>query len=548
MRKRHWLACLLSIWLTVVGERAIAQPPTALPNDVGNPDQTGMLPAPYGANYGTYPQPYSGMQGGYPPGANPWPNISPYYGPPVDQTVNQNGLWFNRQIFGNRKFYFTAEALFSNTNHPNSLVGATGVNDVPVIVPGTIYPDNNQPFQETAAGTSTIGTPDRETTAGGGGGGGGGGQGSGDYPVFVPQSTGSITERLNSAGFRGTWGWWNPDQSGFQASGFFVSPTSSTYFIGNNPGFDPVLYNDATFLQTDLLTRLHAVAGITLQGPDSDHNGLPGVVQPFDIYYRLQYETRIGGVNLDWFASPIYERPAFSIRPMYGARYLQTREIFTFDGADSGLGYTIGIPTSNGGGGGGGGNNASTGFLSPVTLEALSTLSVMQSMVGSSVTSQMTGPEAGLRFDLGKERFKVYTQSKFGLLANYSSRNLSGYNIGDAYYPKITGTVTDQYVMPRGNGATTHFSHEDNTTNLSPMFEQGVFARANLFQYMPLLNKSKILSGAEFQAGYTVLLIGNMYRPSNTINWQAFPTSPLLADKRSSFATQNWSFGVQWDY
>lgn len=553
MRKRHWLACLVSIWLAVVGEQAKAQSPPALPNNVGNPDQTGMLPSPYSANYGTYPQSYPGPQGGYPPGAAAWPNISPYYGPPVDQTSNQNGLWFNRQIFGNRTFYFTAEALFSNTNHPNSLVGANGVNQVPNLNPGVIYPDNNQPFQETAAGTSTIGTPDRETTGATGGGNNGGGASTGDRQIFMPQSTGSITDRLNSAGARGTWGFWNADQSGFQASAFFISPTSSTLYIGDRRGFDPLLYNSATFLQTDMLTHLHAYAGITLQGADTDHNGLPGVVQPFDIYYRLQYETRVGGVNLDWFASPIFERDAITLRPMYGARYIQTREIFSFDGADSGLGYTIAVPGQNGNNNGGGAASTN-GNLSPLALEASTTLNIMQSMLSAGVTSQMAGPEAGLRLDLGKNHFKVYTQTKFGLLANYSSRNLSGFNIGDAYYPKTGGTATDQYIMPstalgaRGDVTKTRFSHEDNTTNLSPMFEQGIFGRANVFQYVPVLKKSKILSGAEFQAGYTVILIGNMYRPSNIIDWQAYPVSPLLTDKRSSFMTQNWSFGVQWDY
>jgi hypothetical protein len=554
MRKRHWLTCLLSMWLSVVGGQAMAQPPSALPNDVGNPDQIGMLPPPYSANYGAYPQQsYGGMPGGYPPGATAWPNVSPYYGPPVDQTYNQGGLWFNRQIFGDRKFFFTAEGLVGFTGRPNSYIGAQGVNTYPLnINPGVVYTDNNQQFQETPAGTSTIGTPDRETIATGGNGNGGNAS-TGDIAVFTPQSTTQLQDRLNSAGLRGTWGWWNPDQSGFQVSGFYLSPANSTLFIGDPRGFDANLYQNATFLQTDLLTHLHAIAGIPLQGADTDHNGLPGVVQPFDIYYRLQFQTQVGGINADWYAAPIFERPAFQIRPMYGARYLRVRENFTFDGADSGLGYTIGIPSSNGNNGNGNGNNnnngtGSTGWLSPVTLEALSTLSVMQSLLSSSVTSELAGPEAGLRFDLGKDKFKIWTQSKFGLLMNYSSRNLSGYNIGDAYYPKTNGTITDPTVMPRNASANTRFAHQDANTALSPMFEQGIFGKAHLFQYVPVLKKSKILSEAEFQAGYTMILVGNMYRPSNTIDWLAYPASPQLNDTRSTFFTSNYSFGLTWEY
>ncbi|MBS0203980.1 MAG: hypothetical protein JSS49_13830 [Planctomycetes bacterium] len=535
----------------------MAQPP--LPNDVGNPDQTGMLPAPYSANYGAYPQQYGGMPGGYPPGANAWPNVSPYMGPPVDQLSNQGGLWFNRQIVGNRKFYFTAEGLIGHTSRPNNFVGDPQANTFPPnLADGNVtFVDQNQQFTETPAGTSTVGTPDRETTFGGSGGGGGnnGNASSGDYPIFVGQSTGSMTDPLNAPGLRGTWGWWNPDQSGFQASGFFLAPASNALFIGDPRGFDQNLYNTNPAAAIELLNHLHAIAGLPLSGADTDQNGLPGVVMPFDIYYRLQMQTQVYGANLDWFGTPILERSAFMIRPMYGARYLQTRETFKFDGADSGLGYTVNIPAQNGtngnGNGGNGGNNGtsgSTGFLSPVTLEALSTVNIMQSMLTSSVTSQMTGPEAGLRFDIGGERLKVWTQSKFGLLVNYSSRNVSGYNIGDAYYPKVGATVTDPTTMPRNAPNSTRFAHEDSTTQLSPMFEQGIFGKANLFQFVPVLKKSAILSNAEFQAGYTVIVVGNMYRPTNQIDWQAYPVNPRLNDQRSTFITSNYSLGIQWQY
>ena len=80
------------------------------------------------------------------------------------------------------------------------------------------------------------------------------------------------------------------------------------------------------------------------------------------------------------------------------------------------------------------------------------------------------------------------------------------------------------------------------------MFEQSIFAKAKIFGYVPVLKKSKILNDAEFQVGYTMILVGNMYRPSNTINWQAYPVSPLLANNRSTFFTQNVSVGVQWEY
>jgi hypothetical protein len=556
MRKRHWLACLLSMWLSAVGGQAIAQPPPAgIPNNLGNPDLTGMMPPPYNQNYGpTPPQQYGGMPAGYPPGANAWPNITPY-GPPVDETSNQNGLWFNRQLTGGKKYYFSLEGLIGNTTRPSNFVGDPQANTFDINTePGGVFVDHNQQFFETPQGFSTIGTPDRSLdgsgSTGGGTGGTTGGTGTGtatDFPIFLGQSTGSITDRLSAAGMRATWGWTNPDSSGFEASGYFIGPSSAAFFLGDQRPFNQDLFRVQPLTMQD---RLHAFAGLPLSGKDSDQDGLPGVVQPFDMYYRLQYTTRSGGANLDWFTTPIIDKPAFMMRAAYGARYMAIRETFQFDGADSGLGYTLSVPTSGGGGTGTGTGVTTTGngFLSPVTLEPLVALNIMQSLLSSSVTTQLAGPEAGFRFDIGRDKFKIWTTSKLGLLVNYSSRNLSGYNIGDAYYAKPTGTITDPTVMPRNNAAATRFAHEDSTTALSPLFEQSIFGEAKLFQYVPVLKKSKVLSAADFQAGYTVIVVGNVYRPSQDINWQAYPISPLLNDKRGSFITSNYSFGMSWEY
>lgn len=552
MRKRHWLACLLSMWLSVVGGQAIAQPPPGLPNDLGNPDLTGMMPQPYSGNYGpTPPQQYGGMPAGYPPGANAWPNITPY-GPPVDETSNQNGLWFNRQLTGGRKYYFSLEGLIGNTTRPSDFIGDPQANTFDIYTePGSSgFIDHNQQFFEQIA--LPTGTPHRSLGVTGSGGGNGNGNSSAtDFPIFLGQSTGSITDRLSAGGLRGTWGWTNPDSSGVEATGWFVGPSSAKFFLGDQRPFNSTLFD----INPDVvLDRLHAFAGLPLAGADTDGDGLPGVVMPFDIYYRLQYSTQSGGANIDWITTPIIDKPAFMMRAMYGARYMAIRETFQFDGADSGLGYTINFPSSGTSGGNNGGNGStgtSNGFLSPAgatSLEPLVDLNIMQSMLVSSVTTQLAGPEAGFRFDIGRDRFKIWTTSKLGLLVNYSSRNLSGYNIGDAYYLNTNPNVPGLTTMPRNNPAATKFAHQDSTTALSPLFEQSIFGKAKLFQYVPVLKKSKILSSADFQAGYTVIVVGNVYRPSQDIDWQAYPVSPLLRDKRGSFITSNYSFGMSWEY
>jgi hypothetical protein len=224
MRTRKWLASLLSGCLSVAGGlSAYAQAPPFPQYGPGNPDAVGMLPPPYNSNYGAAPQSYSGMeQAGYPPGANAWPNVSPYMGPAMDQTTYEDGNWFNRQFTGNRKYYFSTEALIGSTQRGTSaLIGAPGVNIIPVFPGIPVSPLHNQQFLETVAATNM---PDRTVTAVGGGGGANGG----DIQIFVARNTYEMPDPNQSGGVRATLGWFNPDQSGFQASGFWLG-NAETY-------------------------------------------------------------------------------------------------------------------------------------------------------------------------------------------------------------------------------------------------------------------------------------------------------------------------------
>ena len=184
--------------------------------------------------------------------------------------------------------------------------------------------------------------------------------------------------------------------------------------------------------------------------------------------------------------------------------------------------------------------------LSPLVLDAAFSIpNVMDSNLTSESRSLLAGPEAGLRFDVGSDRFKIWTQSKFGLLANNTQRTLRGFNIGDAYYVANGRTTT---VMPRNSPDLTTFGSESSSTWLSPMFEQSIFMKAPLFQYVPVLNKARILNQAEFQAGYTLLVLGQIARPAQQIDWQAYPVNPRLQTDRSTYTNGTFSFGVEWAY
>ncbi len=547
MRTRQWLASLLSGCLAVAGGlSASAQAPPFPQYGPGNPDAVGMLPPPYNTNYGPVPQSYTGMeQAGYPPGANAWPNVSPYMGPAVDQTAYEDGNWFNRQFTGNRKYYFSTEALIGNTQRgSDTRIGAYGVNEIEPPEPGSVWINHNQLFFESLILSAVNNMPDRFVSAAGGG--GGGGASTGDIPVFVERYLQNLRDPSQAAGVRSTWGWFNPDQSGFQVSGFWLKNTGSTYFTGTGLPYDPV---DAVFYPGYNEVHLRAFSGLPLQGADSDGDGRPGFVQPFDIFYRLQFQSQLAGTNVDWYWSSIYDRSSVLIRPVAGGRFLQLREKFNFDGSDSGLGYTIQGAVATAGGGGGGG--ATTGQVYapedyPTDFDPEFRFpNVMNSQLTSEARSLLAGPEAGLRFDIGGDGFKIWTQSKFGLLANNTHRTLQGFNIGDAHYAR-NGRTTP--VMPRNSPDLTAFASENTTTWLSPMFEQSIFFKSHLFQFVPVLKKARILNQAEFQAGYTLLVLGQIARPAQQIDWQAYPVNPHLKTDRTTYTNNILSFGVEWAY
>ncbi len=561
--------------------KSYAQPPMMPSN--GNPDQVGlgMLPSPYNTSYGPAQQYYPGQgSAGYPPGANAWPNISPFAGPPVDSTAYEDGFWYNRILQGNRKYYFSAEALLAHTQiGPPVLIGAQGVNPVSVdaiqnsatgTTTGTgaastgILGGGTTQFNQTVFTTG----PYRYITGGSGGTGGTGGTGtSGNPTIFGSQDTGVLGNIMTSGGFRGTWGWVNPDDTGFEASGFVQGTATSNWSLYDplldinqySGNYNPLLHLHAWFGlplgdsgTTSTVTNLGATSALTPgTGPigDTDGDGKYGAVQPYDMGVYVRFTSQLMGANADWLFNPVYEQSAIRIRPLVGAKYVHLQEKFSFDGYDSGLGYTVNSPNTgtSGTGGGGATGTTTTGYLTPATLDPLfSVPNVLHSQLISSDISNMAGPEAGFRLDLGKRdaKFQVWTNTKAGALANVTTRQVSGFNIGNAFNIVTPNTVP---AMPNDPN-TTAFSNSKTSTTLSPMFEQSINVKFPIFNVVPYLNKMEIFERAKIQAGYTFLYIGDVYRPQNTIIWNQYPKTPQLNGTTSSFYNSNFSLGVEWVY
>jgi hypothetical protein len=509
--------------------------------------QRDLAPIPYGDPY-LVPG-YSGMeQAGYPPQGQYWPGVD-IYRPGINQHYTENGFWFNRIISGRSRYFFTVEALITRTGAPpHTLIGATNVNNVTPLAADVLGEgsQHSQRFVERTVNSANF-EPDRDFQ---------GGQNT-DVPIFIEQDAGVLQQHIGSGGVRGSWGWWNPDGSGFMVQGYWQDVARSSFELGYLPSqFESYLYMDVlnpANVNNNFLTHLQPWFGLPLPGADRDRDGLNGVVVPYDMYVQFEFRTNTFGGNLDWYFTPIFDRDYFKIRPLVGGRYLMVNESFSFRAADSGLGYTL--EPSDVDVGGGTGQNQNVNFLLQISeLDGGFALpDPIESYLLSKTQNQFGGPEVGLRFDFGGEKAKIWLQSKFGLLAYYNTREVSGFNIGDHYSvlitdPDVNGDgIPDNPTRAAGKTGTTFRDAKSNTT-VAPMFEQGVFVQAPILKYVPLINKMSVFEKADFQAGYTVLVLGNVYRAVNDINWQQYPNFPTAGNGRSVFYTTNWSLGVQWNY
>ncbi|MBC8088360.1 MAG: hypothetical protein H7Z40_13915 [Phycisphaerae bacterium] len=113
-------------------------------------------------------------------------------------------------------------------------------------------------------------------------------------------------------------------------------------------------------------------------------------------------------------------------------------------------------------------------------------------------------------------------------------------------------TRDSNLLLPDVTNATPNaFSDEQFHTHVSPMFEQQINAEAALFQYVPVLRRLSIFEKARFRAGYSILLIGQVTDTAGSVAWQGNPAAglfPTIREKRNTYTSHNYSFGVSWEF
>ena len=314
-----------------------------------------------------------------------------------------------------------------------------------------------------------------------------------------------------------------------------------------------------------------------------------GETAPYDLDFILKHKVNTGGVNAAWAFSPVYEKDNFKIRPIVGGRYFRIDETFRFDGASTLLSYitrgdsdtpinaktflpdtgilnittgTGGTGTTTGGTTTGGtgttGATSSAGYTAPIA-GIIPTHLIVRSYINSQVVSNLSGPELGFQYELGRTKgIQVTGSTRVAAMFNNEKLRLNGDNIGNFMgHQLLPGTADPTVILRMFDTNTTQgpsqnaFSDTASNTHLSPLFEQSLNAQIPIFGRVPVLRDMWQLEDAKLSLGWTFLLIGQVAEPNSSI---VYNSNPLLGDylhykiDRDTFTQNTFNVGINWNY
>jgi hypothetical protein len=414
MRVKRRLAIYFGLGLLLLGGRqsvqAQSQPGVFQLNGSSPPPANGSMPAP-GPTFNGPAAPPSSFNGSlaaqeyssypsvvpvvppnlppetYGPTVNPWPTVSPFdYSFQSDRNIG--GIWEHVERTRGRQWYFNSDFLWMSTKPQQGIFGNPNAQT---------YVRQERDFINSTNGSS------------GSSSGSGSGSGSSSsttsaaqnqllqdqgFIVDTPAYFASLANYYNALdlgtlgnliteGGRFQVGFWNPDNSGFDARFWFGGQASDNFNAADDEtqrpkdlaGFEQIL----RFLQNNNIVNL-GLAGQSLdliEGVDPAFNGtkfsptqlfsldlqnlrgLPvadntarGQTIPYDIYFDVKTTSQQIGTNLDYYFTPVFERKWLVVNPSVGVTYMNVKESLGFLGIDSGLLYSPSTTTSSSGGSG----------------------------------------------------------------------------------------------------------------------------------------------------------------------------------------------------
>ncbi|MCC7420397.1 MAG: hypothetical protein IT428_08960 [Planctomycetaceae bacterium] len=212
-----------------------------------------------------------------PPGAQPWPGISPFMEGQFNQHRNERGLWFEDSNSRGIKYHFSMSYAYGKLKRPNDELVSSPDPTIPPVTP--TLPQG-----------------------------------------FSPKTTGELFRSdANTGGIDMRWGYENPDDSGFGLRALWLTDVKTNHHKGTGAGD----FNNPQFLFDN--------GGIAWNGT--------GRRAAYDRYFNLTYNQQMAQGAFDFSRTPWFKGEFYSVAPMWGARYLFVNEKFAFNGSDSNLTY-----------------------------------------------------------------------------------------------------------------------------------------------------------------------------------------------------------------
>jgi hypothetical protein len=312
-------------------------------------------------------------------------------------------------------------------------------------------------------------------------------------------------------GIRGRWEVLNPDGSGFE-------------FIGWH---SMEMQDWETFGRRDATEDIPETLNVTSPGLPLD-DGLIGDNAVYDKNVFLRYDVETYGASAAWLLSPKIRTQTYYVQPLVGLRYFGVEEKFTFKGLGSGLELMVddGMITA--------GDVLGPPFHGRLTSE---------------VTSQLIGPEVGVRYGLGGKKFKIRGETKFAVMGNQETIDLFGVGLGNGANvppddPDPDVDLSDVYFYDPSSS----FNLREVHNHVSPALYQSLMFDLHVFQMLPVAKRMRILEHAKLRTGFTWLFVWEVARPTDSILYVAPPHNPQIRIDRTDWWVLNWSFGVDWEY
>jgi len=198
-----------------------------------------------------------------------------------------------------------------------------------------------------------------------------------------------------------------------------------------------------------------------------------------------------------------------------------------------------------------------------------SPFALLPATIDVQANTNLAGPTAGLHYLVGNsEGFHIIGETKFGLMANWETIELSGNNIGST--TRVNGNfVTFPAELTGNNGnpqAETHqdlfipspqdpnpnaFNSSAQHSHISPLIAQSIMLEAPVFQYVPILGKMWPFAHANLRGGYEFMWVGDVIETNQSVDYEGNPMAglkPRIVVDRGSWYSDNWSVGASWNW